>query len=110
MKLATAGVRSPEAARRLGIDGADVYRLLFAGELEGGPARDGLVYFDEASLAAYVERYGFGHVASTVSSTVRDETEHHTTGRTGTSDAKKPSSEVSDGTQRHRTKRSGSGS
>jgi hypothetical protein len=92
MRLATSGVRSPEAARRLGIDGAEVYRLLFAGELVGGPARDGLVYFDEASLAAYVERYGFGHVPSTVSSPVRDETEQ-TRGRSGIADAQGASSD-----------------
>ncbi len=70
-KLATSGVRSTEAARRLGIDGADVYRMLFAGELAGGPGRDGMVYFDEASIDAYLERHGFGVVAeaSTGSST-----------------------------------------
>ncbi|MDP9419395.1 MAG: helix-turn-helix domain-containing protein [Actinomycetota bacterium] len=70
-KLATSGVRITEAARRLGIDGADVHRMLFAGELEGGPGRDGMVYFDEASIDAYLERHGFGVVAesSTGSST-----------------------------------------
>jgi len=62
-KLATSGVRSTEAARRLGIDGADVYRMLFAGELDGGPGQDGVVYFDEASIDAYLERHGFGAVA-----------------------------------------------
>ncbi len=70
-KLAASGVHSTEAALRLGIDGADVYRMLFAGELEGGPGRDGMVYFDEASIDTYVERHGFGVVAgsSTGSST-----------------------------------------
>ena len=29
----TGGLRSTEVARRLGLDGADVYRLLFVGEL-----------------------------------------------------------------------------
>lgn len=60
-----------EAARRLGIDGADVYRMLFAGELEGGPGRDGMVYFDEASIEASPGRHGYGVVAepSTGSST-----------------------------------------
>ena len=52
----TSGVRSPEVARRLAIDCEDVYRLLFA----GWPGRDGLVYFSEASVDAYLERYGFG--------------------------------------------------
>lgn len=27
----------PEVARRLGIDGGDVYRLIFSGRLAGGP-------------------------------------------------------------------------
>ena len=76
VKLASSGVRSTEAARRLGIDGADVYRMLFAGELEGGPGKDGIVYFDEASIDAYLERHGFGVVAepSTGSSTGSSET------------------------------------
>lgn len=71
VRLATSGVRSPEAALRLGIDGADAYRMLFAGELDGGPGRDGTVYFDEASIDAYPELHGFGVVAgsSTGSST-----------------------------------------
>ena len=65
--VANKGVRSPEAARRLGIDGADVYRLLFAGELDGGPGEDGLVYVSEASVIAYLERHGHGVVSSAVS-------------------------------------------
>lgn len=56
------GVRSPEAAKRLGIDGAHAYRMLFEGELDGGPGRDGIVYFDEASIRAYLERHGHGVV------------------------------------------------
>ncbi|MEY2453419.1 MAG: hypothetical protein QOD92_2993 [Acidimicrobiaceae bacterium] len=56
----TGGLRSPEVARRLGLDGDDVYRLLFAGEIHGGPGRDGLVYFSEVSVEAYLERYGYG--------------------------------------------------
>lgn len=48
------GLRSPEVARRLGLDGPDVYRLLFDGELEGGPGSDGVVYFSEASVDAYL--------------------------------------------------------
>ena len=54
------GLRSPEVARRLGLDGADVYRLLFDGELEGGPGTDGLVYFSEPSVEAYLEVHGRG--------------------------------------------------
>lgn len=66
-RLMDGGVRSPEAARRLGLKGRDVYLLLFAGELDGGPGRDGTVYFDEASIDAYLARYGFGRLSSTVS-------------------------------------------
>ena len=48
VEVVSTGLRSPGVARRLGIDGADVYRLLFAGELDGGPGPDGLVYISEA--------------------------------------------------------------
>ena len=63
VEVASTGLRSPEVARRLGVDGADVYRLLFAGELEGAPGSDGLVYISEASVEAYLNRYGFGMVS-----------------------------------------------
>ena len=46
----------PEVARRLGIPGADVYQLIFAGELEGGPNRDGAVNVSAEALAAYQRR------------------------------------------------------
>jgi hypothetical protein len=97
-KLATSGVRSPEAARRLGIDGADVYRMLFAGELEGGPGKDGMVYFDEASIDAYVERHGFGVVAepstgSTETSPDRGTREHTTKSRRRSSEAQRDTDE-----------------
>jgi hypothetical protein len=58
-RLMPGGIRSTEGAKRLGIDGADTYRLLFAGVLDGDPRRDGVVYFDEASIEAYLERHGF---------------------------------------------------
>ena len=61
--IMTDGLRSPDVARRLGLDGPDVYRLLFAGELEGGPGRDGLVYFAEASVESYLERNGPGNLS-----------------------------------------------
>jgi len=64
-RLMDEGIRSPEAAERLGIRGRDVYMMLFAGELDGGPDRDGLVYFDEASIDRYLERHGHGVVAET---------------------------------------------
>ena len=100
--LRSSGVRSPEAARRLGVDGAAAYRMLFDGELDGGPGRDGMVYFDEASIDAYLDRHGFGVVAetSTPSSTLRDDTDRHAPVRDGTSDARNPSSEGLRGTER----------
>ena len=49
-----ARLRSPEVARRLGIGGDDVYRLIFDGQLDGRPDRDGIVYVSEASVAAYL--------------------------------------------------------
>jgi hypothetical protein len=46
----------PEVARQLSMDGADVYELIFAGELEGGPDSDGAVFVTEAALADYERR------------------------------------------------------
>ena len=100
-RLMESGVRSPEAAKRLGIDGADAYRMLFDGELDGGPGRDGLVYFDEASIERYLERHGFGVVAdsSNGSSTGSGGTGGHGLGQDDTSTSRNTSSEVLDGTQ-----------
>lgn len=47
---------TPEAARRLGIRPSDVYRLVFAGELDGRPDRDGVVRISERVIADYLER------------------------------------------------------
>jgi predicted DNA-binding transcriptional regulator AlpA len=99
-RLMDGGLRSPEAAQRLGIRGSDVYKMLFEGELDGGPGRDGMVYFDEASIDAYVERHGFGVVAepSTGSSTGSLKTgEDHPT-RANTSKSRKRSSDASSDT------------
>lgn len=71
VKVASTGLRSPDAARRLGIDGPDVYRLLFAGELDGGPGVDGLVYISEVSVETYLERHGFGNVSNNLSNEPR---------------------------------------
>ncbi len=97
------GVRSTEAARRLGIDGADAYRMLFAGELDGGPGRDGVVYFDDASIEAYLERHGFGLVAdpSTGSSTGSIGTAPTEAAQPDTPAPRKPRSAAQDGTERH---------
>ncbi len=112
VKLASSGVRSTEAARRLGIDGADVYRMLFAGELEGGPAKDGIVYFDEASIDAYLERHGFGVVAepSTGSSTGSSETSPDRGTRARTSKPRNRSPEAQSDTGEHGPAGSSSGS
>ena len=65
------GIRLPEAAERLGVRGRDVYNLLFAGELDGGPGRDGMVYFDEDSIDAYLERVGYGNLSNDLSNEPR---------------------------------------
>ena len=102
-RLMDGGVRATEAARRLGIDGADAYRMLFAGELDGGPGRDGVVYFDEASIEAYLERHGFGVVAepSTGSSTGSIGTAPPEPAQPDTPAPRKPRSAAQDGTERH---------
>ena len=46
----------PEVARRLSMDGPDVYELIFNGELEGGPEGDGGVYVSEGAIADYERR------------------------------------------------------
>ncbi len=47
------GLTVPEAARRLGLEGQEVYHLIFEGELDGGPGRDGGVHVPEAAITAY---------------------------------------------------------
>lgn len=111
-RLMDGGVRSPVAAERLGIRGRDAYMMLFGGELDGGPGRDGVVYFDEASIDAYLDRHGFGVVAeaSTPSSTLRGGSDRQAELRDGTSDARNPTSEPLPGTERDGTNRRSSGS
>lgn len=53
MDMAQNAHRIPEVARRLGIDGSDVYRLIDAGELEARKGPDGLVYVTEDALTEY---------------------------------------------------------
>ncbi len=43
-------LRIPEVARRLGIDGPNVYGLIERGELKAGRGPDGLVYVLESAL------------------------------------------------------------
>jgi excisionase family DNA binding protein len=44
----------PEAARRLGVDGGDVYRLIFRGTLPGRPGPDGAVYVTAQTVDEYL--------------------------------------------------------
>lgn len=50
----------PEAARRLGLAGGDVYRLIFDRALSGGPSHDGAVYVSAASVDAYLTKHPTG--------------------------------------------------
>ena len=43
----------PEVARRLRMDGGDVYRLIFQGTLPGKPGSDGAVYVDGHAVDEY---------------------------------------------------------
>ncbi len=57
MKVTRRALRVPATARRLGIDGVDVYRLIDRGELEAAKGPDGLVWVLESSI----ERYELAH-------------------------------------------------
>ena len=47
----------PQAARRLGIPGENVYRMIFAGEIDGRPDRaDGGVYIAIEAVEAYEKK------------------------------------------------------
>jgi hypothetical protein len=52
-------LRVPEVARRLEMDGTDVYELILQGELKAGKGKDGLVYVRESALEDYLR----GHPA-----------------------------------------------
>jgi hypothetical protein len=62
MTGADAQITVPETARRLGLPGDDVYRLIFRGELVGGPAGDGAVYVSVTSLEEYLAQHRASHV------------------------------------------------
>ncbi|HAS09817.1 MAG TPA: hypothetical protein DCS55_04750 [Acidimicrobiaceae bacterium] len=111
-RLMKEGIRSPEAAERLGIRGRDVYMMLFAGELDGGPDRGGLVYFDEASIDRYLERHGYGVVAETSngSSNGSNETQGEAEVQGDSPTPRKPRSATRRGTRRHRPGRGRSNS
>jgi hypothetical protein len=44
-------------ARRLEMDGTEVYELIFQGELAAGKGKDGLVYVRESALKDYKRRH-----------------------------------------------------
>ena len=98
-----ARLRSPEVARRLGIDGADVYKLIFAGELDGRPDKEGIVYITEASVDGYLAAHGRGDWSNIWSNELR-RTDPDDGGRTGSeagsTDAKSGSDLDEDGRRR----------
>lgn len=72
----SAGLRSPDVASRLGINGRDVYRLIFAGELDGRPDADGIVFTTAASVEAYLEANGRGYVSNNLTTAPRRPVPH----------------------------------
>ena len=57
---ADAQITVPEAARRLGLPGEQVYRMIFRDELIGGPHEDGAVYVSAVSVEEYVAHHMTG--------------------------------------------------
>ena len=53
-------VTTPEAGRRLGITGREVYDLIFAGELDGKPDDTGQVKI----ATSEIERYRLSHAGA----------------------------------------------
>ncbi len=118
-----AGLRSPEVARRLGIGGDDVYRLIFDGALDGRPDRDGIVYVSEASVGAYlaahpasgqsdVDRSVFVPASDRLPDLLPDPVEQAGTGgdETAPPEGETPGKTGRKGTRRHRPGRGSSNS
>ena len=57
MSMTDQVLRVPEVARQLGIDGTEVYDLIFNGELQAGKGKDGLVYVRESAIEDYLRRH-----------------------------------------------------
>jgi predicted DNA-binding transcriptional regulator AlpA len=57
MSVTDEALRVPEVARRLGIDGTEVYDLIAIGELAAGKGADGLVYARESAIEDYLRRH-----------------------------------------------------
>ncbi|MEO7557330.1 MAG: helix-turn-helix domain-containing protein [Acidimicrobiales bacterium] len=55
--MADPALRIPEVARRLDMDGTDVYELILQGELPAGKGKDGLVYVRKSALEDYARRH-----------------------------------------------------
>lgn len=57
MSMTDQALRVPEVARRLEMDGPDVYELILQGDLAAGKGKDGLVYVRESALEDYKRRH-----------------------------------------------------
>jgi len=57
MQMTDQALRVPEVARRLAMEGSDVYDLILSGELSAGKGTDGLVYVRESALEEYNRRH-----------------------------------------------------
>ncbi len=57
MWMTDQALRVPEVARRLEMDGPDVYELILQGELTAGRGKDALVYVRESALEDYRRRH-----------------------------------------------------
>jgi predicted DNA-binding transcriptional regulator AlpA len=57
MSMLERALRVPEVARRLGVDGAEVYGLILDGELPAAKGEDGLVYVTAEALEEFQHRH-----------------------------------------------------
>jgi Helix-turn-helix domain len=57
MSMTEHALRVPEVARRLGVDGAEVYGLILGGELPAAKGEDGLVCVTAEALEEFQRRY-----------------------------------------------------
>jgi hypothetical protein len=57
MSMLAGALRVPGVARRLGVDGAEVYGLILDGELYAAKGDDGLVYVTAEALEKFQRRH-----------------------------------------------------
>jgi Helix-turn-helix domain len=57
MSIPARGLLVPEVARRLGVDGAEVYGLIHDGELPAAKGDDSLVYVTAGALEEFQRRH-----------------------------------------------------